>query len=173
MIGERVYLTYSAYSDGLQIALASISKQDFIALPNTPTAEIVNKWTRHGPVFPGTLDRNAVLFPEKINGQYAMLRRPIRGQVRTMAISYSDTLETPWQADFKVIMQARPGMWDSERVGAGAQVLKTRHGWLLIYHGVGMRRGRRTYMLGVAWAKLSDLMPDVAKSQSNAQSVNR
>jgi len=38
-------------------------------------------------------------------------------------------------------MESRPGMWDSERVGAGAQVLKTRHGWLLIYHGVGMRRG--------------------------------
>ncbi len=156
LIGERVYLTYSAYSDVLQIALASITKQDFIALPNTPAAEIANKWTRHGPMFPGTLDRNAVLFPQKINGQYAVLRRPIRGQVRDIAISYSDTLETPWPADFEVVMKARPGMWDSERVGAGAQVLKTRHGWLLIYHGVGIERGRRCYMLGVALLDLDD-----------------
>jgi predicted GH43/DUF377 family glycosyl hydrolase len=156
LIGERVYLTYSAYSDVLQIALASITKRDFCALSSTPAAEVMDKWTRHGPVFPGTLDRNAVLFPQKINGQYAMLRRPIRGQVRDIAISYSDTLETPWLADFEVVMKARPGMWDSERVGAGAQVLKTRHGWLLIYHGVGMERGRRCYMLGVALLDLND-----------------
>lgn len=156
LIGDRVYLTYSAYSDVLQIALASTTKEDFIALSNTPAAKVKNKWTRHGPVFPGTLDRNAVLFPQKINGKYAMLRRPIRGQVRDIAISYSDTLEAPWPADFEVIMKARPGMWDSERVGAGAQVLKTRYGWLLIYHGVGMKRGRRSYMLGAALLDLDD-----------------
>ncbi len=156
LIGDRVYLTYSAHGRVLQIALASITKQDFIVLSNTPAAKVKNKWTRYGPVFPGTLDRNAVLFPQKINGKYAMLRRPIRGQVRDIAISYSDTLESPWPADFEVIMKARPGMWDSERVGAGAQVLKTRHGWLLIYHGVGIERGRRSYMLGVALLDLDD-----------------
>ena len=156
LIGNRVHLTYSAYSDVLQIALASIAKEDFIALSSTPAAEVMNKWTRHGPVFPGTLDRNAVLFPQKINGKYAMLRRPICGEVRDIAISYSDTLETPWPADFEVIMKVRPGMWDSERVGAGAQVLKTRYGWLLIYHGVGMARGRRCYMLGAALLDIDD-----------------
>ena len=156
LTGGRVYLTYSAYSDVLQIALASITKGDFCALPSTPAAEVMDKWTRHGPVFPGTLDRNAVLFPQKINGKYAMLRRPIRGEVRDIAISYSDTLETPWPADFEVIIKARPGMWDSERVGAGAQVLKTGYGWLLIYHGVGIERGRRSYMLGVALLALDD-----------------
>lgn len=156
LIEDRVYLTYSAHGRVLQIALASIAKQDFFALSNTPAAEVMDKWTRHGPVFPGTLDRNAVLFPQKINGKYAMLRRPIRGEVRDIAISYSDTLESPWPADFEVIMKARPGMWDSERVGAGAQVLKTRHGWLLIYHGVGIERGRRSYMLGAALLDLDD-----------------
>jgi predicted GH43/DUF377 family glycosyl hydrolase len=156
LIGERVYLTYSAHGRVLQIALASITRQDFIALSNTPVAEVENKWTRHGPVFPGTLDRNAVLFPQKINGRYAMLRRPIRGEVRDIAISYSDTLETPWPADFEVIIKARPRMWDSERVGAGAPVLKTGYGWLLIYHGVGIARGRRSYMLGAALLDLDD-----------------
>ncbi len=156
LIGDRVYLTYSAHGCVLQIALASITKQDFIVLSNTPAAEVKNKWTRYGPVFPGTLGRNAVLFPQKINGKYAMLRRPIRGEVRDIAISYSDTLESPWPADFEVIMKARPGMWDSERVGAGAQVLKTKHGWLLIYHGVGIERGRRSYMLGAALLDLDD-----------------
>jgi len=156
LIGDRVYMTYSAYGQVLQIALASIAKRDFIALPHTPAAEIMSKWTRHGPLFPGTLDRNAVLFPEKINGKFALLRRPIRGEVRDIVISYSPTLEAPWPDEFEVVMKARPGIWDSERVGAGAQVLKTRHGWLLIYHGVGMKRGRRSYMLGVALLDLND-----------------
>jgi predicted GH43/DUF377 family glycosyl hydrolase len=47
-------------------------------------------------------------------------------------------------------------MWDSERVGAGAPVLKTGYGWLLIYHGVGIARGRRSYMLGAALLDLDD-----------------
>jgi len=156
LIGDRVYMTYSAYGRVLQIALASIARDDFVALPDTPASEMMNKWTRHGPLFPGTLDRNAVLFPERINGKYALLRRPIRGNVRDIAISYSPTLKAPWPDEFAVVMKARPGMWDSERVGAGAQVLKTRHGWLLIYHGVGMKRGRRSYMLGVALLDLND-----------------
>ncbi|MDY7039784.1 MAG: hypothetical protein SVX38_02855, partial [Chloroflexota bacterium] len=156
LVGDRVYMTYSAYGSVLQIALASISKRDFSALPDTPAEGTTDKWTRYGPLFPGTLDRNAVLFPERINGRYVLLRRPIRGEVRDIAISYSHTLEAPWPDEFQVIMQARPGMWDSERVGAGAQVLKTRHGWLLIYHGVGMIRGRRSYMLGTALLDLDD-----------------
>jgi len=156
LIGDRVYMTYSAYGEVLQIALASIAQKDLIALPQTPKSDIPNRWVRYGPVFPGTLDRNAVLFPEKINGKFVMLRRPIRGKVRDIAISHSDTLKVPWPANFEVIMEARPGRWDSERVGAGAQVLKTGHGWLLIYHGVGKKRGRRSYMLGAALLDLND-----------------
>ncbi len=34
-------------------------------------------------------------------------------------------------------MQTRPGAWwDSMRIGIGPPLLKTDHGWLLIYHGV-------------------------------------
>ena len=39
-------MTYSAYSDVLQIALASITKEDFTALPSTPAAEVMDEWTR-------------------------------------------------------------------------------------------------------------------------------
>ena len=156
LIGDRVYMTYSAYSDVLQIALASIAKEDFIALSHSAAADVAAKWTRHGLLFPGLLDRNAVLFPEKINGQYVLLRRPIIGNTRDIAITFADSLEAPWPKEYETIMQARPGMWDSERVGAGAQVMKTRRGWLLIYHGVGLKRGRRTYMLGTALLDLDD-----------------
>jgi len=37
-------------------------------------------------------------------------------------------------------------MWDGKKVGAGAQPLKTKYGWLLITHGVDYAH---TYRLGV------------------------
>jgi len=156
VINGRVYMTYSAYADVLQIALASISKEDFMALVQGNERDATTKWKRHGPMFPGRLDRNAVLFPEKINGKYALIHRPIIEETRNIAITFADSLETPWPDHYEIILRTRPGMWDSERVGAGAQVLKTVHGWLLIYHGVGLRNGRRSYMLGVALLALDD-----------------
>ena len=156
LIGDRIYMTYSAYSDVLQIAMASIKVKDFINIPNTTKYEIKKKWIKYGPLFSNIYDRNAVLFPEKINGKYALLRRPIRGEIRNIAISFSEALEPPWENDFVEIIKARPKMWDSERVGAGAQVLKTKYGWLLIYHGVGINKGRRSYMIGAALLDLND-----------------
>jgi len=156
LIGDRIYMTYSAYSDVLQIAMASIKIQDFINIPHNPKSEIKKKWIKYGPLFSNVYDRNAVLFPEKIDGKYVLLRRPIRGKIRNIAISFSETLEPPWKNSFVEIIKTRPGMWDSERVGAGAQVLKSRYGWLLIYHGVGINKGRRSYMIGVALLDLSD-----------------
>jgi len=156
LIGDRIYMTYSAYGEVLQIAMASIKIQDFIKIPNTPKSEIKKKWIKYGPLFSNVYDRNAVLFPERIDGKYVLLRRPIRGKIRNIAISFSETLEPPWKHNFVEIMKARPKMWDSERVGAGAQVLKSRYGWLLIYHGVGINKGRRSYMIGAALLDLND-----------------
>ncbi|MEA3440647.1 MAG: hypothetical protein U9R58_10225, partial [Chloroflexota bacterium] len=156
LIEEQVYLTYSAYAEVLQIALASITKDDFSALPKSAEVGIASKWTRYGPVFPGQLDRNAILFPEKINGKYVLLHRPMTESQRDIAITFSDSLRVPWPYEFESIIQVRSGKWDTERVGAGAQVLRTRYGWLLIYHGVGIKRGQRTYMLGVVLLDLID-----------------
>ena len=156
LIGDRIYMTYSAYSDVLQIAMASIKVKDFINLPHTPKSEIKKKWIKYGPLFSNVYDRNAVLFPEKIDGKYVLLRRPIQGKIRNIAISFSETLEPPWKNSFAEIIKTRAGMWDSERVGAGAQVLKSRYGWLLIYHGVGINKGRRSYMIGAALLDLND-----------------
>ncbi|HEY53162.1 MAG TPA: hypothetical protein G4N94_06860, partial [Caldilineae bacterium] len=156
VIDGRVYMTYSAYADVLQIALASISKEDFMDLIQGDKRAALTKWKRYGPVFPGRQDRNAVLFPGKIDGKYALLHRPTSEETRNIAITFADSLEPPWPNHYETIIRTRPDMWDSERVGAGAQVLKTRHGWLLIYHGVGLRRGRRNYMLGAALLDMKD-----------------
>jgi len=156
LIGNRVYMTYSAYGEVLQIALASIAQEDLCALPQISKADIPGRWVRHGLMFPGVPDRNAVLFPEKFDGHYALLHRPMHRGRRDIALSTSGRLLPPWPGEFKVIMEIRPDHWDTERVGAGPQVVKTRRGWLFIYHGVGIKRGRRSYMLGAALLDLDD-----------------
>jgi len=63
-------------------------------------------------------------------------------------ISRAERLECPWpEVGHRILVGPRSGeIWDGVKVGAGAQPLKTRDGWLLIYHGVDRRS---VYRLGV------------------------
>lgn len=127
-IEGRVYMLYTAY-DGItpQIALASIATDDFINYR-------WKQWHRHGLVFPNFPNKDAVLFPERFEGKLAMYHR-INPNIW---LAFSETFETPWPKEgHQIVMGTRSGMmWDAVKIGAGAQPLKTKHGWLLIYHGV-------------------------------------
>jgi predicted GH43/DUF377 family glycosyl hydrolase len=87
-------------------------------------------------------DRDVILFPEKIGGHFALLRRPI-GYVDTdtghgeeppsIRISYSPDLKT-W-TEPKVII--RPAFkWEDNRIGGSTPPVRTERGWLVLYHGV-------------------------------------
>ncbi len=86
-------------------------------------------------------DRNVILFPEKIHGKYAVLRRP-SGFVTTNAqhethpaiqISYSEDL-SDWSEPEVVI---KPELeWENNRIGGSTPPIKTEYGWLVLYHGV-------------------------------------
>ena len=45
-------------------------------------------------------------------------------------------------------------MWDSEKVGLTAPPIKTKKGWLLLYHGVS--KSRHTYRVGAVLLDLND-----------------
>ena len=84
--------------------------------------------------------RNAVVFPEKIGGRYLRLERPNRvareGVVASGAevvLATSDDL-TDWE-EVGSVMTGRPRSWD-ELIGSGPPPVRTRHGWLHVYHGV-------------------------------------
>ena len=146
IIGKTLYMLYTAFDGRLaQIALASISIDDFIA-------RNWDAWRRYGLSYPGVPDKDAVLFPEKINGKFAVYHRIDPD----MWLSYLDNLECPWPKEGNaIVMGPRPGMlWDSEKIGAGASPIKTKYGWLHIYHGVDLLD--RTYRLGVALTALDD-----------------
>lgn len=85
-------------------------------------------------------NRNGVLFPERVGGRYARLDRPNRkdptgalGSGREICLSTStDLLEWTTEAS---VATGRPHFWD-ELIGPGPPPVKTRAGWLLVYHGI-------------------------------------
>ncbi len=86
-------------------------------------------------------DRDNVLFPEKINGRFALLRRPMQyvgpeygTSLPGIWISYSDNL-MEWSKPELVAVAENFG-WEGTKIGAAATPLKTDHGWLVLYHGV-------------------------------------
>jgi predicted GH43/DUF377 family glycosyl hydrolase len=86
-------------------------------------------------------DRDNALFPEKIGGKFALLRRPIHyvgeqyGTDRPgMWISYSEDLMT-WTNPALVAVSENPD-WEGRKIGGAATPLRTDEGWLVLYHGV-------------------------------------
>ncbi|MFW0858694.1 MAG: glycosidase [Dehalococcoidia bacterium] len=145
LIGDRIYMTYTAY-DGIvsQIALASIGVDDFLK-------HRWRGWRRHGLVFPGFTTKNAILFPEQFNGKFAMLHRVDPH----IWVTFSSHLRCPWpRKEHKILAGSTSGMmWDGRKIGAGAQSIKTKYGWLLITHGVDYAF---VYRLGVMLLDLAD-----------------
>ena len=131
-IDDTYYILYTAVSTyGPRIALAKT--KDF------NTYERVAVISEAG-------NKDGVLFPEKINGKYVRLDRPIANNIGSIWISYSDDL-IHW-GHHEVLITPRPGYWDSFRVGASAPPIKTKKGWLEIYHGVKMTSSGPVYRIG-------------------------
>ena len=114
---------------------------------------------KKGVIFPPD-NKDVALFPEKIDTRYACLHRPagvyFGGHDLWLAFS-PDLLH--W-GDHKLIATRRPGMWDSERIGCGAEPIKTEAGWLQIYHG----SDGENYYLGAILLDLQDPSQVVARS---------
>lgn len=137
LIGDRIYLTYAASNGKItQVALASIKKTDFLKRKWN--------WKRHGVLFPGKANKNAVLFPEKIRGKYVLYHR----LEPNIWVSYSLDLKK-WSSP-KIVMRPRKKMWDSVKIGAGAPPIRLKNKWLFIYHGVGEKNKKYIYRLGYA-----------------------
>ena len=77
-------------------------------------------------------DKDGVLFPQKINGKYALLRRPWPD----IKIAYANSLAGPWDLNKDVIMSPRKDRKDNGWIGGGSVPILTDCGWFMIYHGV-------------------------------------
>ena len=142
-------IAYTAYSDyGPGVALATT--KDFRTVK------------RIGLVTPPT-DKNAVLFPRRFDGLYAMLHRPSVGG-GSVWISYSDDLVFWGKPEVVIPVRGGP-WWDGLRVGAGLTPIETEQGWLVIYHGVKEVAGGPIYRIGAALLNLEQPSRLVARSR--------
>jgi predicted GH43/DUF377 family glycosyl hydrolase len=93
--------------------------------------------------------RNAVIFPEKIDGRYVRLDRP-HSEISPWSIWISYSPDLIHWGDSRRIIQAETYHWDEMKIGPGAPPIKTPQGWLNIYHGVFPTMAGAVYRLGVA-----------------------
>jgi len=112
-------------------------------------------FSKMGCILPDMDNKDVVLFPEKINGQYVLLHRTFPN----IWIAYSEDL-VHWH-DHKLLMRVQPTSWDCNRIGAGAPPIKTEQGWLNFYHGVDHQR---RYRLGILLLDLDDPTKIIGRS---------
>ncbi len=108
-------------------------------------------------------DRDVVIFPEKINGKYIMLHRPAEWvgpeygcRKSSIWMTFSSSL-TSWKE--KSVLLAQPDSeapWQEKKIGASTPPIKTKYGWLLMYHGVQGDKPGRYYRQGVMMLDLND-----------------
>lgn len=154
-IGKNIYMCYTAF-DGIgppRVAITSITEKDFLA----------RNWQWEKPVLitpPGFDDKDTCIFPDKVNGQYFVLHRV----GNEMCGDYFDSLDFKKEIVKKCIRIIGPRInsWDSNKVGISAPPLKTKYGWLLLYHGVSLSHS--TYRVGAVLLDLNDPAIVLARS---------
>ena len=128
----------------------------------------LRRFERLGIITPYDADeRDTVLFPERIAGEYAALHRPSNwigpeyGCERPgIWFAYLDGLPGRMHGHRLVMAPREP--WESYKIGPGTPPIKTEAGWLLIYHGVD---GDRVYRSGAALLDLEEPWRVIARTR--------
>ena len=114
-------------------------------------------------------DRDVILFPEKINGKYWMLHRPKQYIGKKYGTDYpaiwiksSDDLLDWENKESHLLIKGIPGTWE-EKIGGSTPPLRTREGWLVLYHGVE-DGGLGYYRVGALLLDINNPLKVIAKT---------
>src|SRR3989344_1229896 len=138
----RIYMIYTAFDgwSSLRLAITSIAKEDFLA----------NHWNWRKPVLispPGQIQKCWTLFPEKINGKYAILTG-VSPEVQVTYLNSLDELDGKHFITSKIpVSNPKDKRWDNWMRGVGPSPIKTKLGWLILYHAMDLRDPNR-YKMG-------------------------
>jgi beta-1,2-mannobiose phosphorylase / 1,2-beta-oligomannan phosphorylase len=146
-IGERVYMTFNVFNGwyNIRVAMTSIDEKDL------ERGEW--KWRPLMYLSPANeRHKNWVLFPEKINGKFALLHNLHNIDPHTVCIEYVDDIEKPIMNKFKShdphLVPDRDISWHNRMRSVGPPPVKTEYGWLVFYHAMDKYDPNR-YKLGV------------------------
>jgi len=153
VVDGKVYVTFNMFENWrLRVAAIWMSVEDFLA-------ERFDAW--RGPVILSHSDRdkNWVLFPKKIGGQFAVLHSVIGDDENHVRIEYCDNLATLKQSRFvspdPQRVPDKPVAWHVHTRSAGPPPVRTDRGWLVFYHAHDARESHR-YKLGAMLLDLVD-----------------
>jgi len=132
---KKYAVVYTAYTrDGPGVALALT--EDF------------KNFERYGVIMPPE-DKDAALLPYRIDGNWAMIHRPMSPARAHMWISYSPDLKN-WGKHVLMMVARKGAWWDANKIGLSPPPIETPSGWLVIYHGVKQSCSGCIYRLGLA-----------------------
>lgn len=153
VIDGRIYVTFNMFQNWmLRVGMISISEEDFLA-------RRFYKWEKPIILSHSERDKNWVLFPEKINGHFAVLHSIIGDDAEHVRVEYVDDFEELSGRRFvspdpqKVPDEAIS--WHVHVRSAGPPPIKTDRGWLVLYHANDAKEGHR-YKLGAMLLDLTD-----------------
>lgn len=112
-------------------------------------------------------DRDVYIFPEKVNGKYVRISRPMfacgegyENENAAIWISYSDDL-MEWN-NRKLLMKGKY-WWESKKIGGSCPPIKTDKGWFMIVHGVSKEDD--TYRVGAVLMDLDNPEKIIARTK--------
>ena len=96
-------------------------------------------------------NRNAVLFPRKVHGNFMMMSRPSdSGHTPFGDIFISESPDMVFWGKHRHVMSRGNSWWEGLKIGGGAAPIETSEGWLLFYHGVTQTCNGYVYSIGGA-----------------------
>lgn len=111
-------------------------------------------------------NRNGVLFPRKVGGNFAMLSRPSdNGHTPFGEIFYSESPDLTFWGKHRHVMAPVANSWQATKVGGGPVPIETSEGWLLIYHGVLTSCNGFVYSASVALLDLEKPWKVIARAK--------
>jgi predicted GH43/DUF377 family glycosyl hydrolase len=158
-VGSGLYvLTYSAYHE-------QISDRVKVMMAVTKDFKTV---VRYGPISEQDM-RNVVIFPEPDRNQkWRALLRPndkvrevsgsghIGGSFGEICAGFATSPTGPWEIGNAIMRSGHGPSAFQAKIGPGAPPIRTRYGWLNIFHGVRSTMAGNPYSLGVAFHDLED-----------------
>ncbi|UZJ79327.1 glycoside hydrolase family 130 protein [Fictibacillus sp. KU28468] len=148
-IEDTYYIYYSAVSP-VGVGESLVSTKDFKNVEH------------HGMIF-APENKDVLIFPEKVNGKYYALHRPVPKSTGAPEIWIAESPDLFHWGNHKYLLGLRDGMWDDGRIGGGAVPIKTEKGWLELYHGATTDN---RYCMGAVLLDLNDPSKVIARSET-------
>jgi predicted GH43/DUF377 family glycosyl hydrolase len=147
-LDDSYFITYTGYSKFMPLVMLAETK-DF------------NTFKIHGPITEPS-NKDCSIFPEKINGYYWKMDRPSCEGRSDIWLSKSPDLF--YWGEHKFLIEPTAGTWEQNKIGGSTPPVRTKDGWLLLYHGVRGFGISYIYKIGVMLLDINDPSKIIGKS---------